>query len=150
MVHGALDAAVSLYEDFGDRSRLFFVTTDDIELLNQNFDNHPSPIHTFRTAELSEDGAVSYVRHRLSIFRDPRLPVLDDFPLFPFEEGQLVGAVQDRTAGAPRPSITLRQLNVHLNNRLLEHHEKLLQDEPGIDVATLPPLKLSEHLIKLW
>lgn len=122
LTDGAVEKAFDLYNYIGERFQLLmFVTTSDSELRQKTWANWPLPIVLYETAELSPDNAVSFIRSRVNLFRDPKTAqALGNHELFPFNEKNIRAAVTAKSVAydAGTKIITIRQFSQALSSIL--------------------------------
>jgi hypothetical protein len=134
------------------RCLFLFLLTSEPDWIGKSWDNDPRRVVAFATRELTPEHAIAFVRSRLALYRPQLPPILDRFPLFPFDGDDLRRLVVRRQAagrdGARHRdgSITLRQFSNYLDQALLERLESLADD---FDLAGLAPGQVEPHLIRL-
>jgi hypothetical protein len=147
-----LDLVLGLYDDLGDYPKLMFATTHDLSLLDKPLQNMSQTIEAFTLAPIGPEDAEAFVRHRLELFRNPKIAGLDAVsPVFPWPLPRLLEEVQDMSAIAgdaltETSPITLRVLSTNLRRKLQEHHQQL--EKQGVaPIGTAPPERLKDYLI---
>lgn len=129
----------------------FFITTNDLNLINQDFRNTRYHIHKYAMSGLDPDQAVSFLTSRIVQFRDPQLPILQNgFLLHPYDAENVRSAVQklERSNGDPTP-ITLRQFATHLSEHLRAKFLSIMQARPDFKIQGSGSKDLVDHQIDL-
>lgn len=121
LTEGAVEKAFNLYNDFQEFQLFLFITTSDSELRQKTWATWALPIEAYETAELNPEHAVSFIRSRVNLFRDPTTSaMLQARDLFPFTEENIAKAVTTKGIAydESRKMITIRQINQALSNIL--------------------------------
>lgn len=154
LVADAEVTALDLYDKLFDSERIvfLFLITSDLQILSKERNNSRHQITRFKMRELTSHDAVEFVKHRIKIFRDSKLPSLSNYQFFPFDEVDIKESVESgllRGNGNGEGRITLRQFNVILHNSLDNRINELKERNADFDIAQMPQNSLSNYIIKL-
>lgn len=137
------------YDELSDNPKLIFCTTHDLELMRENPNNISQNVEAFTIAPISPDDAEAFVRHRLELFRDPRIAALTTVSeVFPWSSERLRKQVKDISATqvAEASPVTLRVLSRNLSEQILAHHRRLTEIHV-VPIDQAPNDKLPDYLI---
>ncbi len=148
---GAEMRALELFDDLLEANYIvfLFLLTGELSLLNKALTNSRHDLHRFTTRDLTSRDALAFVKHRVELFREPKLPFLEDSPLFPFDEDDIREAVESGLIRADQNGVglvTLRQLNVILSRILIRRLQEL---QANFNIATLSQDGIREHVLRL-
>ena len=152
LVPGALDRAFEMYDQLThDRVVFMFLLSSDRELFAQLSAESKRPITPFRTRPLSAEGAVAFIRHRITEFRvkpESQATWISKFSLFPFEENDIrsafaTGKIFDQVQG---DTVALRDFSVMVTRMLAKKLDALGEE---FDINQVAEAEVENHIIWL-
>lgn len=127
-----------------------FLVTSDPHLLTKSWHDCRYEVIPFDTRALLPQEAVSFVRHRIQYYRSEPPPHLEQYALFPFDEDDIRRSVQRTNSNIANNSesiVTIRQLSSTLS-QVLFRRKKELQVKADFQLAEIPPVALSQYIIR--
>jgi Cdc6-like AAA superfamily ATPase len=139
-----LSGVINLFQDFNVHSQIYVVTTTDPTLLQSELDcSYAAKITIIETSNVNAVELHDYMADRVKLYRDPKRVEFDNVsPLFPWALSALQRLLSNQAPNQP-----LRMLNKQLSRDVEAQHETLLQQNPHIDITTLPQTDLPRYLI---
>ena len=139
-------SALTLFDKIAaDRFIFLFLTSSDLAVLDRPQQNDRHDIIVLATSALTPEQAVSFLRHRVCLYRRAGVTDLTGYEMFPFTESDLRNAVRYRALEGTG-IITLRQLGVILAERLRITRRSLA---PTFDIGNIAMNEIGQYIVSL-